>query len=61
MRKTRLLLDAVDRVGCRDVTFAALDLCEESLREALSALQGGLSRSSAQSMWAAACSERATR
>lgn len=40
MRKTRLLLDAVAQVGCRDVTFAALDLCEDSLSEALTALQG---------------------
>lgn len=40
MRKTRLLLDAVARAGCQGVTFAALDLCEDSLREALTALQG---------------------
>lgn len=40
MRKTRLLLNAVERVGCRDVTFVALDLCEDSLRDALTALQG---------------------
>jgi uncharacterized SAM-dependent methyltransferase len=40
MRKTRLLLDAVERVGCQDVTFVALDLCEDSLGDALTALQG---------------------
>lgn len=40
MRKTRLLLDAVQAAGRKGVTFAALDLCEHSLREALTALQG---------------------
>lgn len=40
MRKTRLLLEAVERAGCQDVTFAALDLCEDSLSDALTALQG---------------------
>lgn len=40
MRKTKLLLDAVEAAGRHDVTFAALDLCEDSLSQALSALQG---------------------
>jgi len=40
MRKTRLLLDAVEVVGRHDVTFAALDLCEDSLSQALTALHG---------------------
>lgn len=40
MRKTRLLLEAVERAGCQGVTFAALDLCEDSLADALTALQG---------------------
>lgn len=40
MSKTRLLLDAVQRTGRQGVTFAALDLCENSLRQALEALQG---------------------
>jgi hypothetical protein len=40
MRKTQLLLDAVERVGCQAVTFAALDLCQHSLTEALATLKG---------------------
>jgi uncharacterized SAM-dependent methyltransferase len=40
MRKTRLLLDAVLAAGRRDVTFCALDLCQQSLSDALQALQG---------------------
>jgi hypothetical protein len=40
MRKTRLLLDAVLAAGRRDVTFCALDLCQQSLSDALGSLQG---------------------
>lgn len=40
MRKTKLLLDAVLASGRRDVTFCALDLCQQSLEEALQALHG---------------------
>lgn len=40
MRKTRLLLGALERLGCQDVTFAALDLCQDALTEALTALRG---------------------
>jgi hypothetical protein len=40
MRKTQLLLDGVERVGCKAVTFAALDLCQQSLTEALETLKG---------------------
>jgi hypothetical protein len=40
MRKTRLLLDAVLAAGRQDVTFCALDLCQQSLSSALQALQG---------------------
>jgi uncharacterized SAM-dependent methyltransferase len=49
MRKTRLLLDVVARAGRQGVTFAALDLCGESLREALTGLQGEHSESGTQS------------
>lgn len=40
MRKTKLLLDAVVAAGITDVNFFALDLCEDSLSQALEQLQG---------------------
>lgn len=41
MRKTRLVLEAVQHAGHKSVTFVALDLCKDSLTSALTALQGG--------------------